>query len=485
MTDERLRTYLEEHLEQHVENIAEWIRHPSESTAQNGVPKCAEVICATYRELGCQEAEVVDTGDDFPGVWAYYDAGAELTIGCYGFFDTYGVAQAEWTREPYAAELGSLDGFPRVVFGRGASVKGPYRAWLNALESLKSVDGELPVNIVFLTEGAEMLGSPNFRRICDAAGERLAGIDAFLSPRPAESVGSADVAFALGYKGMVTFDLTASARSWGRGPQAGTIYGNGKSVIDSPTHRLILALATLMEDDGNRIAIEGLEELNDVRAERTDAQTQLERELLERFQDTPFKDVLPVAGGVDVWAGDLDGPELLERYLYGASINVSEISSAGVGDPVRLTMLLPESATASVELRLVTDVTAEEVIERVRHHLSARGFADVEVLPWGVWDGNRDSPDSTTARATVATLESYGREPVVWPIQPFGGPWAHVPRQLGVPALFGGALGYGGNGGGLPDEYYVIESATNVAGLVEAECYYADLLAGFVKAAAD
>jgi acetylornithine deacetylase/succinyl-diaminopimelate desuccinylase-like protein len=443
------------------------------------VPKCAEAIRATYRELGCKDAAVVDTGDDYPGVWAYYDAGAELTIGCYGFFDTYGVDELAWTKGPYAAETGALPGFPRVIYGRGASVKGPYRAWINALEAVRAVEGELPVNIVFLMEGAEMLGSPNFRRICDAAGDRLGEIDAFLSPRPAEALGSPEVTLTLGYKGMVTFDLTAAGPAWGRGPQEGTIYGNGKSVIDSPTHRLILALASMMEADGNRIAIAGLEQLNDERAARTDAQRALERELLERFGDTPFKDVLPVAGGVDVWAGDLDGEELLEQYLYGPSINVSELRSAGIGDPVRLTMLLPDSATASVELRLVTDIPAEEVIELVRRHLASKGFGDVEVVPQGVWDGYQDSPDSTTARAALDTLRAYGREPVVWPIQPFGGPWAHVPRQLGVPALFGGALGYGGNGGGLPDEFCVIESSANVAGLVDAECFYADLLASF------
>jgi len=480
VADERLRAHLEDNLDAHVDNLADWIRRPSESTTErNGVRRCAEAIRDTYGELGCSEAEVVDTGDDHPGVWAYYDAGAEKTIGCYGFFDTYGVDELAWTHEPYAAEIGQIADFPRVIFGRGASVKGPYRAWINALEALRAVEGDLPVNVVFLTEGAEMLGSPNFRRICDAAGDRLESIDAFLSPRPAESLGTSEVAFTLGYKGMVTFDLTAAGPSWGRGPQEGTIYGNGKSVIDSPTHRLILALASMMEPDGNRIAIAGLDQLNDERAARDEAHGELARELLERFGDSPFKNTLPVAGGVDVWADDLEGAELLERYLYGPSINVSEIRSDGVGDTVRLTMLLPDAATASVELRLVTDIPAEEVIELVRRHLDANGFSDVRLDPQGVWDGNQDSPDSATARATVDTLRAYGREPVLWPIQPFGGPWAHLPRRLGVPALFGGALGYGANGGGLADEFCVIDSDANVAGLVEAECFYADLLMRF------
>jgi hypothetical protein len=45
-----------------------------------------------------------------------------------------------------------------------------------------------------------------------------------------------------------------------------------------------------------------------------------------------------------------------------------------------------------------------------------------------------------------------------------------------VPSLGGAALGYGANGGGSANEYYVIESANNVAGLVGAETYLVDLL---------
>ena len=54
--------------------------------------------------------------------------------------------------------------YPKVLVGRGAmGAKGPYVAWLNALEAIIAVEGTLPVNIMFLAEGEEILGQPDLR----------------------------------------------------------------------------------------------------------------------------------------------------------------------------------------------------------------------------------------------------------------------------------------------------------------------------------
>lgn len=482
-TQTTISSYLEEHLDEHVENIRRWVAQPSESTTGTGVPQYAQLLCDSYKEFGCKAAEVVDVGDGLPGVWAFYDAGADFTIGCYSYFDTYGVDEAEWDYPPYGATITSLPGFPKVIVGRGASVKGPARAWLNALEAIIATNGELPVNVLFMSEGAEMVGSPNFASIAKATGDYLGQVDAFLSPRSAEGVGSPQVTVNLGFKGMVTFDLRCTAEAWGRGPQGGTTYSNGKSVVDSPVHRLVQALATLLGDDGNSIAIGGLEFLNAERRQTTPAEEKLIADLVARYGSGSWSGVLPVTGGVEHWAGDLAGEELLREYLYGPSINIADVRTSASWEPVALTMLIPHEAIASVELRLVTDVPASDVVEKVRRHLASHGFGDIELVPFGVWDGFLQDPDDPIVQATVETLEAYGREPVVWPIQPFGGPWAGTPHQLGVPAITGCALGGGGNGGGSANEYFVVESDTNVAGLVEAERFYADLLLRYAELA--
>jgi acetylornithine deacetylase/succinyl-diaminopimelate desuccinylase-like protein len=480
------RTAIYEHLERnrerHVARLQEQIRQPSVSTEPGGgVPAYAELLAQRFADLGCGEAHVADTGDDWPGVWAHLDAGADTTIASYAYFDTYGVDESAWTLPPYEAVVTSIDGHPEVVAGRGAATKAPLAIWTNAIEAVAASEDGLPVNVLFLIEGAEMLGSPNFARIADAAGEHVERVEALVSPRAGESLDGSEVSLVLGYKNMVTFDLECDGASLGRGPESGTIYGNGKSVIDSPTHRLVKALASLFSDDGNAIAIDGLTHLNDERVELSGADRELLEGLIARRDGTAWSSFLPVTGGVERFSRDLDGPELLFEYLYGPSINVSEIRTAGVGDPVRLTMLLPGAARASVELRMVTELGAEEIVEHVRRHLDARGFGDVRLIPQGLWDGHRQATDSVVVKAFVDTLERHGRVPVLWPIQPFGGPWAHLSNSLDVPALGGGALGYGARGGGAADEYFVLESDGRVAGLVEAERYCVDLLLRYAE----
>jgi acetylornithine deacetylase/succinyl-diaminopimelate desuccinylase-like protein len=481
VASEDIVNYLEQNLDRHVAAIQELVRQPSVSPERLGGQQYAELLREHYLGIGCREAGIADTGDAVPGVWAFLDGGAPHTIACYSYFDTYGVDAAAWDFPPFGGTRVSFGGFADVVVGRGATVKGSHRTLLNALEAVREVEGSLPVNILFLSEGAEMLGSPNFDAICTAASIESRDVEAFFSPRMAERLDSNEIPVVLGYKNMVTFDLVCRADRWGRGPVGGTVYGNSKAVVDAPTHRLIQALATMIGPDGNRIAIDGLATLNDEPVALSDEEETLMNQLREHFAGGPWNAALPTTAGVSRWAGDLEGADLLRAYLYAPSINISAIRSAGIGDTPQLTMLLPDTASASVELRLVTEMPATQVIELVRKHLVAHDFPEVEVVPAGVWDGQRISTQTPIVHAALETLTAYGRAPLIWPIQPFGGPWAGAAERLGVPSLSGCALGYGAGGGGAANEFYVIESEHNVAGLLAAETYLVDLVANVGK----
>ena len=255
---EKVRAYLEENKVRHVGRIQRAIQQPSVSTEDLGVVECADLLAELHRDVGLQEVELVRTGG-LPGLWAYHDAGAARTITVYGNFDTRPVLPHEtWEHPPYSGALTSMGAYSSVLVGRGAySYKGPYVAWLNALEALLAVEGTLPVNVMILLEGDEILGSPNYHEMFARYRDWLATADASLSPGASQD-GSGKVAMNLGYKGMIYADLVSSGASWGRGPQGGPLHGMTKSVVDSPVWRLVHALATLTEPDGNRVAGEGL-----------------------------------------------------------------------------------------------------------------------------------------------------------------------------------------------------------------------------------
>jgi len=71
--------YVDAHFEQHLANLQRWLRQPSVSAQNDGIQEMAEMLRADLEGLGFAETAVVPT-DGHPGVWGYYDAGAERTL---------------------------------------------------------------------------------------------------------------------------------------------------------------------------------------------------------------------------------------------------------------------------------------------------------------------------------------------------------------------------------------------------------------------
>jgi acetylornithine deacetylase/succinyl-diaminopimelate desuccinylase-like protein len=243
-----IHDYIDEHLDEHIAHIQRWVRQKSVSWDNLGVADCAALVADSYRQLGCQEVELIE-GKYYPGVWAFYDAGAPLTVHNYCMFDTRTVRQEDWAGDPWSGDIVSQGAFPTVLMGRGSmGAKGPYVAWLNALASIIAVEGKLPINIMFLAEGEEILGSPSYQDFVHRYRHRLAQVDASFCPSSTQGPTGA-VSIGLGLKGMVVVELTASGASWGFGPKR-TVHSAAGALVDSPPFRLAAALATLVDAEG-------------------------------------------------------------------------------------------------------------------------------------------------------------------------------------------------------------------------------------------
>jgi acetylornithine deacetylase/succinyl-diaminopimelate desuccinylase-like protein len=177
MTRQAVFDHIAAHKEDHIRRLQEYVRQPSISETDEGIAETVTMVADYLRDLGCREVEIVPT-DGHPGVFAYYDAGAEKTIVNYGMYDVNAVNPGEWDHDPFSAEIIPYAGYDRVLYGRGAFfAKGPYRAWLNALESIIAIEGTLPVNIYFVVDGEEEIGSPHFHQVIDRYQERLRQAD--------------------------------------------------------------------------------------------------------------------------------------------------------------------------------------------------------------------------------------------------------------------------------------------------------------------
>ena len=342
------------------------------------------------------EVEIVPAGDAPAAVFAQASAG-ERTLLLYGHYDVEPPGSlAAWSSPPFAAA--ERDG--RIVARGAADNKGDLVARIAALDALAAAGG-LPVAVKLLVEGAEETGSPGLADVVARLGGRLAADGCVWEGAGRDGDGRPLVQ--LGVKGMLAVELRC--RSHGEEMHSGFA-----GLVESPAWRLVQALASLRDADG-RVRIAGF--YDDVAPP-----SEQERRLLDRY---------PLSTGAPGEPADRDEV----AALFGApTCNVSAIRTSGGDVPHRC--IVPTEAAADVDLRLVPGQDPRTVLDRLRVHLRAGGFDDVEVLPWTLEPAVSGPPDSALARAVARAAErTFGQPPVVAPRSPGTGPLAALATVAG------------------------------------------------------
>jgi acetylornithine deacetylase/succinyl-diaminopimelate desuccinylase-like protein len=469
-------------LEEHIARIRAFVRQPSVSLERQALDTGAAHLAAALADLGCKDAAVLDVGDAYPGVWGSLDFGMPRTLLIYGHYDVRPVGSEPWSHAPFAGDVVPFGGFPKAIVGRGAGAKGPLMAFICAVRAMIDTEGSLPVNLKFLIEGAEILGSPNYPKLVAARRKDLVGVTALYGPRASQD-GAGRIGFTAGYKGLIYFDLVASATTWGRGPDGGSVHSSTNVVVDNVAWRLVQAMATMSDPETGDIAIPALKAAVSTGKEIETWEQPLVDDLAARLETADPNTVLPglsTAFPVRRFKAGLTGAALAQRYLYAPAMNVSSLRSGYTG-PGTKSFLLPHEARATIDLRVVSDLPAPELIALIRAHLDDAGYSDIEIETHAAYDWYQTPLTADLIAATTDTLEAHGYGYRPWAMQAFGGPWAHYGRVFGIPSLQGGAPGLGARGA-TSDEYFVLEGSGNIAGLAELERHYVEFLHRYAAA---
>src|SRR2546421_8121332 len=252
-----LRAEIEKRHDESVHRLQEWIRQPSIAAENRGMNEGCELTMRLLRDAGFNFLAKIPT-DGQPGIFATLDAGAPRTLGLYFMYDVKQADPAEWSSPPFDAALLDKPGLGKILMGRGAvNQKGPEATFFAALHAFRGANKKLPVNLVFVAEGEEEIGSPHFPQIVRrpevlAALKKCSGI--YIPSAEQELDGQ--VTMTLGAKGVVECELVSSGEKWGRGPRK-DIHSSNKARLDSPAWHLVEALVTLVSPDGNTPTIEG------------------------------------------------------------------------------------------------------------------------------------------------------------------------------------------------------------------------------------
>jgi acetylornithine deacetylase/succinyl-diaminopimelate desuccinylase-like protein len=443
-----IRAEIDKRHDESVKRLQDWIRQPSIAAENRGMTEGCDLTMRMLREAGFEQVTKVPT-DGQPGIFATLDAGAPRTIGLYFMYDVKQADPAEWSSPPFEAALVDKPGLGKVVMGRGAvNQKGPEATLLAAIHAIRGVGKKLPVNIVFVAEGEEEIGSPHFPQVVHkpevaAALKKCTGV---YMPYASQGL-DGEVTMFLGAKGVVECELTSSGERWGRGPRK-DVHSSNKARLDSPAWHLVEALATLVSPDGNEPVIEGF--AANARP-LSAADNKMIAEAARRLSEADAKKLL----GVDRWVHDVNWTQALELLVSRPTVNIEGLVGGYTGPGGKT--ILPGKAVAKLDMRLVPDMTAAGTLEALKAHLAKKGFGDIDVHMSGGYDPTSTSGDSAVIRAAASVYKKNGIDPVTlprlagsWPGFVFTGPPLHLPA---------GHFGLGhGNGAHAPDEYYLIES---------------------------
>ena len=434
-----LETYAAEERERIVATLFEWLRIPSVSAdpeRSGDVRVSAEFCAGRLREAGLENVEVLETSGA-PAVyadWLHAGPGAP-TVLVYGHHDVQPVDPLElWSTPPFDPVI--VDGECRA---RGAiDDKGQTLYQIEAARGLLVGTGRLPVNLRFLVEGEEEVGSPHFETLLRQERDRFACDVVVVSDTGmiAPDVPSTTV----GMRGLVAFDveLRTASTDLHSGMWGGAVPNAA---------RLAARLVTEMHDGAGRVTIPGfydrVRELSELEKKSLDAQP---------FDPAGFR---AAAGGVPYLEGEA-GYSPLEQIGVRPTAEIVGLHS-GYGGP-GIKTIVPATAGFKVAFRLVPDQRPDEVEPALRAWLAERVPPGVEVTvtPEGAVAPALTPVDHPAMGALVRTLARvWGRDPL-FTREGGSGPEEALGRVLAAPVLFLG-VGLPGDRIHAPNERMVMD----------------------------
>lgn len=385
--------YLERNQAQFENELLEFLCIPSISSLPEhaaDVEQAAQWVAAKLSRVGIENVQVMPTGGH-PVVYGdYLHAEGKPTVLIYGHFDTQPVDPLElWDNPPFDPVV--KDG---LVVARGASDdKGNMLVPILAAEALLKTSG-LPVNIKFIFEGQEEIGSPQLPDFI-AKHKDLLACDLVLSADGAQWEED-QPALWVGLKGLCALQIDV------KGANTDLHSGGFGGAVQNPLHALVHLLDSMRGADG-RILVDGF--YDSVRPLSDDDRRQI---AAVPFDEEAYKRELGIP---DVF-GEV-GYTTLERNWARPTLEINGMWGGFQGDGVKT--VLPNSAHAKLTCRLVADQDPDEIVRLIERHVEKHTLPGVTVSVRQAESGAKpylmasDHPGNQLAKEVLTEL--YGKAP--------------------------------------------------------------------------
>lgn len=357
------RQWRETHEREILREFAGLLALPNLSRDTPNIRRNAEAIAAMFEKRGVK-TRLLETAGAPPVVYGEIATpGATRTVVFYAHYDGQPLDPKEWASPPWQPVVekdgrfielpstGRIDPEWRLYARSASDDKAPIVALAAALDALKAASLPLRQNVKFVFEGEEEGGSPHLAEILAKHRNLLRGDAWLICDGPVHQSRRQQIVF--GARGIVTLNVTLY------GPNRELHSGHYGNWAPNPAMMLSRLLASMKDDDG-RVTIagfyDGVAPLSETERRAIAEAPDIDRDIMRELS-------LGRAEG---------GGKKLVELLNLPSLNIRGMSSARTG--AGASNVIPSTATATIDVRLVKGITPEMASKRVLDHIRAQGY---------------------------------------------------------------------------------------------------------------
>ncbi len=425
--------YVDANQQMFVADLVRLVKQPSVSARGEGIIECTRIVEEMMRNVGFSTF-IIPVAQGNPVVYGEIKSkSSQKTLLFYNHYDVQPPEPLEeWTYDPYSGEMRN-----GKIYGRGVSDnKGNMVSRLKAIQALLETTGDVPVNIKFVAEGEEEIGSPHLAPVVQKH-KKLFSADAAIWEFGGTDREGRPIIY-LGLKGALSVELRAKAA-------ARDVHSANAPLVPNPAWRLVWALNS-MKDEKDEILIDGFQD-------NVESPSDEEMEYVQKipFEEEEEKQDL----GLSEFLHGVSGLEALKALLYRPTCTINGFL-AGYTDKGSKTVL-PRKAMVKLDFRLVPCQEADNILKKLKEHLKHHSFNDIEVIEHGSTEPVKTPIDNSFVQTVIKTAKRvYDKQPVVYPTSAGSGPMHLFRNWLGYPVVSVGCA-HPESHGHAPNENLTVE----------------------------
>ncbi len=436
---DQLKSFVKTNKENYIEQLKEYLSIPSISTSKEykkDMNRCAAWVIEKLKEAGMTKTEVFET-EGHPLVYGeWMGAPGKPTVLIYGHYDVQPVDPVNlWHSHPFEPVIKG-----GKIWARGANDnKGQNFVHIKSVEAYLKIYETLPVNVKFLIEGEEEIGSPNLEKFLKKNKKLLACDAVLISDTSLYAAGVPTINY--GLRGLAYFEIELT------GPNRDLHSGSFGGSVANPINELARLIAKL-QDKNNKITIPGF--YDDVLPF-----TKKEKENIKKlnFSEAAYAKELGVK--------ELQGEKkfnTLERLWGRPTLDCNGIYGGYTEEGAKT--VLPSKATAKISMRLVPNQDPKKIGKLFKDYVTSLVPASVKLKITEMHGGFPvviPLEEKAIIAASKAVSKAFGKETV------FTREGGSIPivvefvKQLNAPAVLMG-LGLDSDNIHSPNEHFSLKS---------------------------